>query len=221
MPVLEIISLTCRKTTAEAKDEIYINAAIDGRHSERIWGPTKFNDGDSHGVNYRCEFNNSLQFQVREDDRRHDDFIGNVNVDSSLSNNEERSVRLTGSRSVYIIYYRVGDDSAFQYEVEFVSIACLDARESRDEVYLTLNGNRVWGINKMRTGDTQTISRRVGFRNSACIELWEEDTGSDDRINVLNVSAEPTDGTASHRFVWRKSRTRDAIYELRYIVRRI
>ena len=63
-----------------------------------------------------------------------------------------------------------------QSRLHLVSLTCNDALESEDEVYLKVDGRKVWGPVSMDNGNTASIRVSVPINNFASIELWEEDT---------------------------------------------
>lgn len=79
------------------------------------------------------------------------------------------------------------------YEIELISLRCLDAQQSKDEPYLKVNGNIEWGPTEMRTGNTRTIGRRIRFDHGVRVELWESDRRrvphrTDDHFGTLSLT---------------------------------
>lgn len=79
------------------------------------------------------------------------------------------------------------------YEIELISLSCLDAQERKDEPYLIVNDQIEWGPTEMRTGNTQTISRRLSFDHEIRVELWESDRRNvpnrkDDHFGTMHLS---------------------------------
>ena len=57
-----------------------------------------------------------------------------------------------------------------------------------DDVYITVNGRRVWGIVSMAKGQSQPINYEVSEGDK--VQVWEYDSGSsDDEIGTFYVSA--------------------------------
>jgi hypothetical protein len=87
-----------------------------------------------------------------------------------------------------------------------------------DEVYLLINGIRVWGPQSMNDGDEQRLGtvRAIKFTKTAEIKLYDEDTAvdPDDRLGTITVNAsEAGGGVRSGKF-----ERYDANYELLYKV---
>ena len=76
------------------------------------------------------------------------------------------------------------------YCLELVSLRCRDAQQYADYVYIKVNGERVWGPHRMRTGSYLHIDPAVNIPIHAdtSIQLWEEDEdGRDDLFGELRL----------------------------------
>jgi hypothetical protein len=59
-----------------------------------------------------------------------------------------------------------------------------------DQVFINVNGVRVFGVVEMESGQTAHPGDEVQFTNKAVIDVWEKDTGSDnDRIGQHTARA--------------------------------
>jgi WD40 repeat protein len=102
------------------------------------------------------------------------------------------------------------------------SLECNDAQELTDEVYLIVNGERIWE-SSMNTGDHRTIGRSFTFHEDNVIEVWEEDWKRDDRIGTLRLTYEDAitlirehSGPYTQRFHRDRWKYGDATYTLHY-----
>lgn len=93
-----------------------------------------------------------------------------------------------------IAYHEIGYDKKNimpDWWIRFDTLTCNNAQESRDEPYIVINGRRVWGARRVRTGQTLNVNVRLELDRSeaAEIELWERDEHgkNDDRIGGITV----------------------------------
>lgn len=94
-------------------------------------------------------------------------------------------------------------------------LVCNNTQEARDEPYLIVDGQKVWGPKKMNDGDSKSLDINVPISQRAHIELWEKDRiGRNDCFGRLDVFPESNpSGTQQHTF-----RHRHASYTLTYEV---
>lgn len=187
MASLNIIGLTCVRTTAEARDEPYLTAAyadyadpdhpasseVVPRNPGTIWEPSEMNDGDSLPVDWFQEFGAFIQIELHERDRigsdEHiDTFSYRVGEPyperyRKFPNVGEVKYTLRGHRATYEMIYDLRDPDAFEgsdrerCRLILVSLKCNDAQEREDEPYLVVNGERVWSAEGVRTGRTRNM----------------------------------------------------------------
>jgi hypothetical protein len=69
-------------------------------------------------------------------------------------------------------------------------IHCIDTQGiGADDTYVTINGEKVWGVVEMSEGERQPIYLRHTFTQNAFIQIWEKDSGPDDLIGGFQVTA--------------------------------
>ncbi|NEO24777.1 hypothetical protein [Moorena sp. SIO4A5] len=85
-------------------------------------------------------------------------------------------------------------------------------RFNRDDTYILVNGRTVWGVHKMKTGQTRNINKFVDFNNFANIQLFDRDFGKDDFMGGFIVN-QPTGGKL-RGFAWGSGSTYALIYEV-------
>jgi hypothetical protein len=187
MATLNIVGLTCVRTTAEARDEPYFTAtygdyvdpdrpawsAVTVRDLGTIWGPTEMNDGDSLPVGWSQDFTAFIDIELHEHDRVGSDEhietfryrVGEPYPERyrKFPNVGEVKYNLTGHRANYEMIYDLrdmGDMPGTDRErcrLILVSLRCNDAQEIKDEPYLVVNGERVWSATKVKTGQTRDM----------------------------------------------------------------
>ncbi len=107
------------------------------------------------------------------------------------------------------------------------SLRCNDAQENKDEPYLVVNGERKWGAEGVRSGQTLNIGdHEVPFGSYAQIGLWESDGTISDRRGEFTVDCsnyEPGEESDKLKHVFRADTgiVGDASYTLTYRVRRL
>lgn len=99
--------------------------------------------------------------------------------------------------------------------LKLIGLTCNNTQEARDEPYLVVNGQKVWGKKKMNDGQSRNLNVNVSIEQRAIIELWEYDKiGRNDRFGQLNVNVEDQrSGEMHHTFTHRH-----ASYTLTYEV---
>ncbi|MDJ0621169.1 MAG: hypothetical protein QNJ63_31280 [Calothrix sp. MO_192.B10] len=85
-------------------------------------------------------------------------------------------------------------------------------RLNRDDTYIRVNGRTVWGVKKMKSGQTRSINKFVDFNRSASIQLFDRDPGKDDFMGGFTVS-KPT-GRRLTGFAWGSGSTYALNYEV-------
>jgi hypothetical protein len=112
------------------------------------------------------------------------------------------------------------------YSLELVSLHCNDAQEYADHVFIKVNGERVWGPRRMRTGDTLSLESEIpiAIRAGAIITLWEEDSSTrSDFFGEFRLQVGEDfdfDHNQPHTFSRDRGIVGDARYTLTYRVRR-
>ncbi len=243
MAKLYILGLTCVRTTAEARDEPYLTAHVDNTSLGTIWGPREMNDGDSLQIELPpYDFENWIQIELRERDRvGSDEYIDYFRYRvgepyperyRKYPNVGEVKYTLIGDRATYEMIYDLRDMGAMdgtdleRCRLILRSLKCNDAQEAKDEPYLVVNGERVWGAEKVKSGQTRDIGdQEVPFGSYAQIDLWESDGAISDRLGEFTVDfADFEPGEESndlqHTFRADTGIVGDASYTLTYRVRR-
>lgn len=67
----------------------------------------------------------------------------------------------------------------------------------KDDTYITLNGDKIWGEKGFSTGDTHKVEIAKPIGSSASVRLFDSDgflNGKDDYMGGFTVSAQPTNG---------------------------
>jgi len=214
MASLNIVGLTCVRTTAEARDEPYLTAVWGNPEGSRIvpttlatiWGPREMNDGDSLPVNRSIpEFAGFIEIELLERDRiGRDEHIDSFRYHVGepyprrrriYPNEGEMKYTLIGDRAKYEMIYDLRDPGASpdsgRCQLILRSLRCNDAQEAKDEPYLVVNGERVWAAEKVKTGETRSIEgpegRVIPFGLYAQIDLWESDGARSDRLGEFTV----------------------------------
>jgi hypothetical protein len=69
-------------------------------------------------------------------------------------------------------------------------LLCLETEDAgKDEVYLVVNGQKIWGERKIGVGQGLSINRQVNFTNSVEIKLFDADApDSDDYLGTITVT---------------------------------
>jgi hypothetical protein len=89
-------------------------------------------------------------------------------------------------RQRYKLYFELYEDRdslerglRWPFSLQLISIHCHDAQEGKDEVFIKVNGERVWD-DDMKTGQTRDLSglSAIPIRADATISLWEEDSST-------------------------------------------
>lgn len=186
MAILDLCGIICDKTQ-ERKDEPYLKAVIigHGRESdlEIIWGPRSMDDGDARSIDWARAFQGRIRIELWEHDQSNpDDHIGDLELDDTDERGSEQSYRIVGRRAEYRLIYALNPQRAERFVLHLRSLHCVDAQERKDEPYLVVNGEEVWGPSKMKTGQSQIIEREVDFSGNAIVELWERDYNRSDKI---------------------------------------
>ena len=67
----------------------------------------------------------------------------------------------------------------------------------KDDTYITLNGEKIWGDKGFSTGDTHKVEIAKPIGGSASVRLFDSDgflNGKDDYMGGFSVSSQPTNG---------------------------
>lgn len=256
MVVVKLIALECINTKGEKTEEPYLCIYVDDS-PPGTFGPYDMQQGDTKDLYYEIgtlEGSEILITLSEEDPGRRgkrDEHYGGVRI---VQGEEiENAVLVSPGRYVvhlppnektrYNLYFDVGADEEEVYRrgqamycLELVSLHCSDAQEYADHVYLKVNGERVWGPQRMRTGDFLRISPPIltPIHDNTSIQLWEQDDhGRNDFFGelMLRIGGIRTPSghvvynlafneIHRHTFSRDKGISGDARYILRYIVRR-
>jgi hypothetical protein len=201
------------------------------------------NDGDSLPVDWSRDFEDWIQIELRERDRvGRDEYIDCFRYRvgepyperyRKFPNVGEVKYNLSGNRATYEMIYDLRDMGAMpgsdleRCRLILHSLTCNDAQEIKDEPYLVVNGERVWGAENVKTGQTRNIGDlEVPFGSYAQIDLWESDGARSDRLGEFTVDFadyEPGQVSDPPPHVFRADRgiVGDARYTLDYSVRRL
>lgn len=108
----------------------------------------------------------------------------------------------------YKLYYDVyfNQNSPVQpttpYSLQLECIECHDAQEYADEVFIKVNGEKVWGDRRMQTGDVLNLRDMdpIPIGGNTMITLWEKDTTSrNDFFGEFRLRVEDADvGPGTH-----------------------
>ena len=149
--------------------------------------------GRAADLNWSTRFNHSLEIELIEDDKWHDNSMGTMTLhvddvwlmthpacdpyfgDSPCRRNP---YSFTGHRADYQLFYTLrnleGIPSAGNFILRLLTLRCNNAQQREDNVYITVNGRRVWGpVRMVRHGLTQRINSNIRFQSGATITLWE------------------------------------------------
>jgi hypothetical protein len=69
-------------------------------------------------------------------------------------------------------------------------LLCVETEDAgKDEVYLVVNGEKIWGERKIGVGQGLSVNRQVNFTNSVEITLFDADApDSDDYLGTIIVT---------------------------------
>lgn len=159
MAVLDLRGIICDKTREDI-DELYLEVFVDGgehRSDRWRWGPVSMTDGDARSINWSKIFHERIRIELWERDPGRDGHIGDLGLEATDELGSEQSYRIASQRAEYRLIYAVNPQRDEQLLLDLVSLYCNDAQEPVDEPYLVVNGSRVWGPSRMRTGQTRKI----------------------------------------------------------------
>ena len=140
--------------------------------------------------------------------RRDDDYLGSFEVSSITDGITKARVSNRSKGTEYIVYYEVvqeesksssssnnlGYNSELMVEeaytliiekIQAISVGadCLNryaCSSYEDETYMTINGDRVWGIESFEAGDTKYVNREFPINNGMTrVQLFDSDAVSD------------------------------------------
>ena len=256
MVAVRLVTLECINTKGEKTEEPYLCVYVDGElYGE--YGPYSMQQGDTQDLWYETvtiEGNEIIVLLSEEDPGRRgrrDEHYGGVRI---VQGEEIENVDVVGSgryvahlppneKTRYNLYFDIGTDEEdvrrrgqAMYCLELVSLRCNDAQQYADHVYIKVNGERVWGPRRMRTGDFLRMDPPVvrPIHDHTSIQLWEEDKRSRDdffgelwlRIGGIRTSSGHVvynldfNEILPHTFSRDKGISGSARYTLEYILRR-
>jgi hypothetical protein len=106
--------------------------------------------------------------------------------------------------------------------LDLLGLQCNDAQELTDEVYIVVDGERIWA-SSLRTGNHRPIGHTFTFHEEHRIEVWEADPWRDDLMGVLVLSYEDAvallrgdEGPYIHTFHRDRGIVGDATYTLHF-----
>ncbi len=243
---LTLKSIFCERTgSAESTEEPYLRIfTFEGAttRGERSWGPVHMWAGQSVPIDLElsCPSNQFFNILLHESDTAGlgmsgiDPFIGSFQIMADHPRGSfnvylphHEGMRGGGSARRYCIFYDVTDDEGDRlrniYSLRLVSLRCNDAQETRDEVFITVNGERVWSHDHVKTGETYSLEggRLIPIDRAASIQLWEQDQYRNDLLDSFELYISDDFDLAhthTHQFKWEVSSVQDAKYTLEYRV---
>jgi hypothetical protein len=243
---LTLKSIFCERTgSSESTEEPYLRIfTFEGvtTREETSWGPVHMWAGQSVPIDLElsCLSNQSFNILLHESDTAGlgmsslDPFIGSFQIGDDHPRGSfnvylphHEGMRGGGSARRYCIFYDVTDDESDllrnTYVLQLISLRCNDAQETSDEVFITINGERIWSHDHVKTGETYSLDglRNIPIDRAASIQLWEQDQYRNDLLDSfeLYLSDDFEFGhTYTHQFTWEVSAVQDAKYTLEYRV---
>ncbi len=193
MYILKLERLVCL-STQEAVDEPYLTGWVDREsHKHTIWGPESMDKGDSKNLDKDLTFEDKAYLELWEDDGQDgDELIGSIIIYARPTNDtQSRSFyndHEIGGTLHYKLYYSV-KEIPDPYTLRLKTLKCLDPQETvtGDEVYIMIDGRRVWGENNMKKGESLPVNFSHNFTDSAQVQLWEDDDFIDDLFGTKTV----------------------------------
>lgn len=251
MPILRLRKLECLKTgRGEVTEEPYLCIYVNKEKAGEL-GPFKMKTGDSREL-YWGDFDlgglvNHLGILLGEDDPYHtDDHLGGFEmlagclvdpVGVSISGTGSYYLDFPINRKSYDAHYRIYYDFFMEagnslpsnsYCLQLLSIHCINAQEWKDYVFIKVNGDKVWGPQRMRDrGDASIASLEhvdpIQISSNTEIRLWEKDSGNrNDLFGTFHLTITEDFNfdlpPAPIRFSKDKGISGDAIYEITYSV---
>lgn len=131
-------------------------------------------DSDTPGMGRGGSGDDRIGFRMRIDrDHERGSFIGFFGDEFSAGNS-------SGSGRSYRLFYDVTDnesDELEQYCLKLSTLRCIQSHESgEDEVFININGRRVWGPENMEKNQTVTFHvSSTTVTSPVQIDIWERD----------------------------------------------
>ena len=66
----------------------------------------------------------------------------------------------------------------------------------KDETYIKVDGQKIWGPEKMGTGQFRSVNRGLDVGSTGKVDLFDEDVFRDDYMGGFTVSSPTNDGNA-------------------------
>jgi hypothetical protein len=122
--------------------------------------------------------------------------MSNIDQITSISN-EQLFTELTSEEAAVI------EGGAFVLIEKIQAIKANADLVGKDDTYITIGGQKIWGDRGMGTGDSAVVNLGVGFNNQTTVALFDKDPkvlgiGNDDPMGSFTVSG-ATNGTAIRR----------------------
>lgn len=84
--------------------------------------------------------------------------------------------------------------------LRFIRLECHETEDSStDEIYITVNGNRVWGVQSVSRGEVVDLAALSMFDGTAEIQLWDEDSPDADDCLGTGHAHESMSGQGEQR----------------------
>jgi len=205
-------TILCEKTGAgERTEEPYLDMYWSGRRGQHyFWGPHHMRDGDGLQLDrfFNLEGDEYLDLTLYDSDtpgmgrdEERDDKIGfTVRINGDIQRgsfvaffgNEFSAGNSSGSGRSYRLFYDVTDnesDELEKYCLKLSTLRCNQTQETNtDEVFITIDGRRVWGPQNMKEGDVVAIHERsTTVTTPVWIHLWEQDAVSSSRNDLMGT----------------------------------
>ena len=223
MPILRLKTLVCDEAQG-VKDDLYLKVQIDSQESQVVWGARDVRDGAVAILNKEFTFQDSVHVQLWEHDRNVHDLFGTIDIrDDRLG---EQMAKLShvpnpfipgssAATNIYDLHYEVANAAnEREYMLTLHTIRCDDPAERKDDPYLLVNGQKVWGPKGMKKGQREGIGRHYAFRQKANLELWDYDkTGRPDFRGSQQIDMNRR-GPGRFDLIFRKTSGRKARYTL-------
>ena len=184
MVQLYLFALECIRTKGEIKEEPYIITAVDGEQYGCALGPYNMRRGDTVYFD-RILQGGEIGISIMEEDKitadeeygcyllvdgESPDAVGSIDGSGLHFLNFPR----TGTTR-YKLYFLVAPDNGnFGVNMNCLylwRIRCNDAQQSKDNVYIKVNGETRWGPIQMETGDEVQIGVRTDIPTISSIQL--------------------------------------------------
>ena len=248
MPIVRLRKLECLRTgRGELTEEPYIAIFIN-RQFVGDCGPFSMKTGKTQEIFHGDIEASVVGLRLLESDPGKDDVLGSVEfIDDSSVEVPNMIIPQSGSYTVDLPPHRESGDAHYklyfdiflnpedslpssQYCLQLLSIHCVNAQEWKDDVFIKVNGVKVWGPEQMRdSGSTSEKSLDhldpIQISRITEIRLWEEDSGNrSDLFGTFSLIIDDTynfDRTPEPiRFSRDEGITGDATYTISYRVSR-